>query len=168
MKKKLKKILFFGISVIILNSLYILLPWGIMALVEVLRDGTSEFTFFGFSYLTSVVFIVQSILLFLYFFKKFRLKSLVVTFIITLFFHSVLAIIPFPECDSGWRWGDYKNCSCMGIKKGQLFRSECIGIIKSHYLKGKKVSFTEFQKYIAEEKKKAQDWEVESQKRLNY
>lgn len=119
----MKKISLFILALIIINSLYILIPLGILQL--------KHSYFFGFSYLTLALFIIQSVLIFFYFFKNFSKKRFVTISSILLLANIVLAIIPFDVCDSEL-WNK-ASCDCVGIKKYDMFHSDCVGIRKKCY-----------------------------------
>ena len=72
MNKKIKKILLFIFLLIFVNSLYIVIPWVLLeAIRELGMRNSFAADFLGFSYLTPALFLSQSILLYLYFFRKF-------------------------------------------------------------------------------------------------
>lgn len=119
----MKKISLFILALIVINSFYILIPLGILQL--------KNSYFLGFSYLTPALFIIQSVLIFFYFFKNFSKKIFVAISCILLLSNIVLAIIPFDVCDSEL-WNT-KSCDCIGIRKYNLFNSECVGIRKKCY-----------------------------------
>ncbi len=125
--KKYKKISWFVFFLILLNIAYFLIPWGVLILMrEFFSYPTFVTDFMGFSYLTPLIFLLQSALLFFYFFKNLSRKVIIITSSLFLFFHSVLAVIPFEYCD-GNLWGR-SSCDCIGIRKYQLFGTECVGI----------------------------------------
>lgn len=113
--------------------LYFFIPWGILVLKNKLLGYPTFFTdFMGFSFLTPLVFLLQSILLFLYFFKEVSKKAIFFISASILFFHSTLAIIPFEYCDNTFIMNK-SSCDCVGIKKNQLFGTECVGVREKCY-----------------------------------
>jgi len=137
MKKQHKKILWFIFFLITVNVSYFLIPWGILEAEREFFQIRLAFAtnFLGFSFLTPTIFIVQGVLLYLYFFKAYSKKIIIIISIIILFFHSMLAIVPAKDCEENF--SVQKSCDCLGLKRVELFGGSCIGKRTKCYYYGK-------------------------------
>jgi len=53
--------------------------------------------------------------------------------ILLLFIQFAISNINFPDCDKYSKTGVKNSCECLGIKKSDLFNSECMGIRANCY-----------------------------------
>jgi hypothetical protein len=86
----------------------------------------------GFTILLPIFIFAHVVLSVLYPIKKYSKKILAV--IIVLFLINVaINQIAFPACDSNHKNGPITSCDCFGIKKSELFSSQCIGFRTACY-----------------------------------
>lgn len=116
---------------VLLNSLYIIVPWWIVGIKEIYMNWNVSYTFFWFTYLTVWIFCIQTILVFLYFFRWFLSRKILLFFGIIFLIHTILAVIPFTVCSSGFSKKSHVQCECIWLKKITLFQKQCVWKIKS-------------------------------------
>jgi hypothetical protein len=93
----------------------------LVSIFSVFRDAI------GFTILLPIFLLAHMVLSIIYSIKNYSKKILAI--IIVLFIiHLAVSQIVFPVCDSSHKTGQITACDCVGIKKVQLFSSQCVGI----------------------------------------